>query len=228
MTHKRWTITASVLLGLFLAPLVVSSSPQAVTVTLPDDAGDGPAPPSTAERTHALRAMNADATVAALLRGRREIVLVRALEPSVAERAAGPCSTARCIDVTAYLYEGDRVLDVFVDARTWRVVEHRFTRGQPPLNDAEKSRAHVIAERDADVARHLDGARHTHPDLAYPMWRDIAPCDTHRCASVVFPLDDMVRTGVGREATIVVDLSTGTIVERLYLVCRTDCVRGWS
>lgn len=203
--------------------------PNTVTVTLADGDGDGPLPPSVEERSNALSVLDASRSSITALGERHEVVLVRAVGPAFAGESidlSDPCSARRCIDVTVYLYPSDRVLDVFV--AQGRVVRTTFSRGQPPLDESERARAHMFADADADVVDHLAGERHTHLVLAYPMWRDTSPCDEHRCASVVYPLDSLATTGIGREATIVVDLSAMRIVERLYLRCAPECVPGWS
>ncbi len=198
-----------------------ATDPGAVTITLPDDETTGPPPVSAREHRRAVAVAGSAPELAQTFRAPHELVLVRVLDGEV-------CPARRCIDLTYYLYPSNRVLDVVVETDRWRVSGTSLTTGQPPLSESEIARAHSIADRDADLRRHLGRAAHSHPVPAYPMWRDVAPCDVDRCASVVYPLDRMITQGHGRQATIVVDLNTGKVVERLYVVCSPGCEPGWS
>lgn len=195
----------------------------AVTESIPDDDVQQP---TASERARALAAAKVHEPVARLLRERNEPVLLRTYAPADGE--TGPCSTRRCIEVTFYLYRSNVVLDVLMSAAEMRVISTTSSRGQPPLSLAEQARAHRIADGDADLRAHLGNEAHVHAVLAYPMWRDTAPCDVDRCASVVYPMDRMLSEGIGRQATVVVDLSTLRIVERIYLTCTPDCEPRWS
>jgi hypothetical protein len=191
-------------------------------ITLPDaDAGVAPVRP--AERARAIRAALAAPAVRDRIAGTRfRVVAVERAAPY--ERHA---ACAGCIVVTIYSYARDGVLAVTVSPRGLEV--RRVARGgaRPPLSAAERREVHRLAEGDREVRAMLGASPHAHPALASPLWPDGGPCDRHRCASVVFLLDGIARSGIGRQLHVLVDLSRRTILGRKPLTCDPECRVGW-
>ena len=192
--------------------------PGATTITLPDDDVSLRA----ASRDRASRAALADPRVRSALVGHRTaVVLVRALAPY--ERDA----VCACIAVTIYDYTADRALDALVDPGSWRVRSVGPTPGRPPLSAHEVRLAHRIAEEDPRTRTLVGAGRHGHPALASPMWPGGGPCDEGRCASVIFLLDGLGRSELGRQLHVLIDLSSRAVLARSRLRCEPECAPGW-
>jgi len=194
--------------------------PGVVYRSIPADPGVDPGAARAAARAALL-----DPVVARRLAGARSRpLLFRAYGPDPDLPAGDPCRRVSCVAVTFYDYDADLVLEAVVTARG-RVVEVRTSRGQPPLAGLERREAHRLAH--ASLPRALRREPHAHPGLAKPMWPEAGPCARHRCATVVFLLDDLATTGIGRQVNVVVDLSRRRVVESVRIRCAPACVRGW-
>ena len=139
-----------------------------------------------------------------------------------------PCLSRACVDVTVVFPPTPLALEVYVDARTARVVRVERTPGPPPLSPGERRLAHRIAEADPEVLVLVAGEPHRHPSvLTKPLW-PAGVCDVHRCGTVIFTFGDMPRTGIGRQLNVLVDMTTRTVLERRPITCRPDCSVGWD
>lgn len=218
---KRKTPVAATVLGLLIgtaaAWMIVSASAAPRTERLPD--GDIAAPSTTmAEQT--VRAARSDPRLARALRGQRW----RAVSHRWHDEA--PCPAARCIASLLYRYDSDTIVRVIVSPEG-DLLDMGVTRGQPPISEDEQVHAHALAERDARTRTLLDGDAHVHGALAYSLYPDSGVCARHRCASVVFMLDDLATTGVGRQLHVLVDLSEDRILRRDKQRCDGACEVGW-
>lgn len=177
------------------------------------------------------RARRAAITHPAILRmGEPEVVAVRAYGPFARGEVSAddPCRARACVNVTVALPPTPAAFEVFVSARSGRVLAVERSADPPALSPAERRRAHRIAEDDPQARALVSGEPHRHPAaLTKPMWPS-GICDLHRCGTVIFTFGDLAETGIGRQLNVLVDVTTGRVLERTQITCRPACAVGWD